>query len=183
MFELDVVPQSWMPYVQLGLIYGVPFESIGLLFPAKYQEDSLLVPTVGLALVVTLCLDTPCRYLHSFCYAGAVEAEHVVLLSLISSLSQARRSLRFNRREIRRKSILMSLPLACGRCRHSLTALFQRVDPCNVKLKTKLHGLSPRANCTDRATAACRQSYCQLLRIDGATWSAWRIPTAVFSVL
>jgi hypothetical protein len=39
--------------------------------------------------------------------------------------------------------------------------------------KTKLHGLSPRANYTDRATAACRRSDCQLLRIKGATWSAW----------
>jgi hypothetical protein len=48
--------------------------------------------------------------------------------------------------------------------------------------KTKLHGLSPRANYTDRATAACRRSECQLLRIEGATWSVWRIPTAVFSV-
>jgi hypothetical protein len=38
--------------------------------------------------------------------------------------------------------------------------------------KTKLHGLSPRANCTDRATATCWQSDCQLLRIKGATWSA-----------
>jgi hypothetical protein len=47
----------------------------------------------------------------------------------------------------------------------------------------KLHGLSPRANYTDRATAACQRSDCQLLRIKGATWSAWRIPTAVFSVL
>jgi hypothetical protein len=46
----------------------------------------------------------------------------------------------------------------------------------------KLHGQSQRANYTDRATAACRQSDCQLLRIKGATWSAWRIPTAVFSV-
>jgi hypothetical protein len=46
----------------------------------------------------------------------------------------------------------------------------------------KLHDLSPRANYTDRATAACRRSDCQLLRIEGATWSAWRIPTAVFSV-
>jgi hypothetical protein len=36
----------------------------------------------------------------------------------------------------------------------------------------KLHGLSPRANYTDRATAACRRSDCQLLRIEGATWSA-----------
>jgi hypothetical protein len=36
----------------------------------------------------------------------------------------------------------------------------------------KLHGPSPRANYTDRATAACRRSDCQLLRIEGATWSA-----------
>jgi hypothetical protein len=36
----------------------------------------------------------------------------------------------------------------------------------------KIHGLSPRANYTDRATAACRRSDCQLLRIEGATWSA-----------
>jgi hypothetical protein len=36
----------------------------------------------------------------------------------------------------------------------------------------KLHGLSPRANYTDRATAACRRSDCQLSRIEGATWSA-----------
>jgi hypothetical protein len=36
-----------------------------------------------------------------------------------------------------------------------------------------LRGLSPQANYTDRATAACRRSYCQLLRIEGATWSAW----------
>jgi hypothetical protein len=41
------------------------------------------------------------------------------------------------------------------------------------KLKLfKLHGLSPRANYTDRATAACRRSSCQLLQIEGATWSA-----------
>jgi hypothetical protein len=46
----------------------------------------------------------------------------------------------------------------------------------------KIHGLSPRVNYTDRETAACRRSDCQLLRIKGATWSAWRIPTAVFPV-
>jgi hypothetical protein len=40
------------------------------------------------------------------------------------------------------------------------------------KEKKKLHGLSPRANYTDRATAACRRSDCQLLPIEGATWSA-----------
>jgi hypothetical protein len=49
-------------------------------------------------------------------------------------------------------------------------------------IKEKLHGLSPRAYYTDRATAACRRSDCQLLRIEGSTWSAWRIPTAVLSV-
>jgi hypothetical protein len=41
---------------------------------------------------------------------------------------------------------------------------------------TQLHGLSPRANYTGRETAACRRSNCQLLRIEGAMWSAWRIP-------
>jgi hypothetical protein len=37
--------------------------------------------------------------------------------------------------------------------------------------KKNLHGLSPRAKYTDRATAACRRSDCQLLRIEGVTWS------------
>jgi hypothetical protein len=41
-----------------------------------------------------------------------------------------------------------------------------------IHTKTKLHGLSPRANYTDRATAACWRSDCQLLRIESATWSA-----------
>jgi hypothetical protein len=41
-----------------------------------------------------------------------------------------------------------------------------------LKTKTKLHGLSPRANYTDRETATCRPSDCQLVRIEGATWSA-----------
>jgi hypothetical protein len=49
--------------------------------------------------------------------------------------------------------------------------------------KTKIHGLSPRANYTERATAACRRSDCQLLRIEDATWSAWWIPPAVYSRL
>jgi hypothetical protein len=43
---------------------------------------------------------------------------------------------------------------------------------CPLQKKNKLHGLSPRANYTDRATAVCRRSDCQLLRIKGATWSA-----------
>jgi hypothetical protein len=30
-------------------------------------------------------------------------------------------------------------------------------------------GLSPQANYTVRAITACRRSYCQLLRIEGAT--------------
>jgi hypothetical protein len=35
------------------------------------------------------------------------------------------------------------------------------------KTKTNLHGLSPRANYTDRATAACRRSDCQLFADRG----------------
>jgi hypothetical protein len=42
---------------------------------------------------------------------------------------------------------------------------------CRANDKKKLHGLSPRANYTDRATAACLRSDCQLLRIESATWS------------
>jgi hypothetical protein len=41
------------------------------------------------------------------------------------------------------------------------TALSVLVNIPKTKLK-KLHGLSPRANYTDRATAACRRSDCQL---------------------
>jgi hypothetical protein len=37
-----------------------------------------------------------------------------------------------------------------------------------IYIYIKLHGLSPRANYTDRATAACQRSDCQLLRIDGS---------------
>jgi hypothetical protein len=41
---------------------------------------------------------------------------------------------------------------------------------------------SPQANYTDRATAACWRSHCQLSRIEGVAWSAQRIPPAVNSV-
>jgi hypothetical protein len=40
-------------------------------------------------------------------------------------------------------------------------------DTASVYQNKKLHGLSPRANYTDRATAACRRSDCQLLRDKG----------------
>jgi hypothetical protein len=63
---------------------------------------------------------------------------------------------------------------AASRCTESASPVLPRPI-------TNLRGLSSRANYTDRATAACPRSYCQLLRIEGATWSAWRIPTAVFS--
>jgi hypothetical protein len=55
-------------------------------------------------------------------------------------------------------------------------AMFGMIQPNYL-----LHCLRPQANYTDRATAACRRSLCQLLRIEGATWSPWQIPTTVFS--
>jgi hypothetical protein len=68
-------------------------------------------------------------------------------------------------------------------CEHPIKSDSDRESCCiATKTKTKLHGPSPRANYTERATATCRQSECQLLQIEGATWSAWRIPPAVFSV-
>jgi hypothetical protein len=38
---------------------------------------------------------------------------------------------------------------------------------------------SPQANYTDRETAACRRSWCQLLRIEDVAWSAQQIPTTI----
>jgi hypothetical protein len=65
------------------------------------------------------------------------------------------------------------------RCNFSSTLYSQICWYIKTK-ETKFHGLSPRANYTNRATTASQRSDCQLLRIEGATWSAWRIPTAVF---
>jgi hypothetical protein len=44
----------------------------------------------------------------------------------------------------------------------SYHVLYGTFIPLRVKIKTKLHGMSPRANYTDRATAACWRSDCQL---------------------
>jgi hypothetical protein len=49
-----------------------------------------------------------------------------------------------------------------------------------IKHWYKLRGLSPLENYTNRKTATCRRSWCQLLRIEGAMRLAWRILTAVF---
>jgi hypothetical protein len=52
--------------------------------------------------------------------------------------------------------------------------------PLEIDLdKTNSVTFSPQVNYTDRATAACRRSWCQLLRIEGVAWSAQQIPTAV----
>jgi hypothetical protein len=66
-----------------------------------------------------------------------------------------------------------------------ILVLVQKVVYKIYKLKTKLNSVafSPQANYTDRATAACRRSYCQLLRIEGVAWSAQRIqPRPLISV-
>jgi hypothetical protein len=43
----------------------------------------------------------------------------------------------------------------------------------------QLRGRSSQVKYTDRVTAACRRSKCQLLRVEGVAWSVQRIPTAV----
>jgi hypothetical protein len=73
---------------------------------------------------------------------------------------------------------LTSVLCTCCKVLHDITDLKHWLATI---LKLKLHGLSPRASYTDRATAACRRSDCQLVRIEDATWSAWRIPPAIFS--
>jgi hypothetical protein len=44
---------------------------------------------------------------------------------------------------------------------------FTRRPPFTKKQTNKLYGLSPRANYTDRATAACRRSDCQIFADKG----------------
>jgi hypothetical protein len=51
---------------------------------------------------------------------------------------------------------------------------------CECYIK-KLNGLSPRANYTDRATAACRRSDCQLFRIEGCHVVSVRDPLRPYS--
>jgi hypothetical protein len=62
-----------------------------------------------------------------------------------------------------------------------------KLIPCfRTSHAIKCYDLTPwsesASELTDQATAACRRSDCQLLRIEGATWPAWGIPSVVFSV-
>jgi hypothetical protein len=68
-------------------------------------------------------------------------------------------------------SIELSLFLGAASRVNLILVLVFSTEPLFHTIK-KLHGLSPRANYTDRTTAACWRSDCQLLRIKGATWSA-----------
>jgi hypothetical protein len=58
----------------------------------------------------------------------------------------------------------------------------ERPENSILNIKTKLRGLGPRASSADRVAAACRRKWCQLLRMEGAAWSAWRVAAAVFPV-
>jgi hypothetical protein len=49
-------------------------------------------------------------------------------------------------------------------------SLYNKVPNEIKKNKNKLRGLSPQANYTDRATATCRRSKCQLLWVEGVVW-------------
>jgi hypothetical protein len=52
---------------------------------------------------------------------------------------------------------------------YKLLSDFQSIDNLIIQIKAnnKLRGLSPLANYTDRATAACRRSHCQLFADRG----------------
>jgi hypothetical protein len=66
-------------------------------------------------------------------------------------------------------SVLDAVALGCN---GTSQVLFKRYLVSTKIKKKKLHGLSPRANYTDRATATCQRSDCQLVRIEAAMWSA-----------
>jgi hypothetical protein len=89
---------------------------------------------------------------------------------------------------IMQNGLFCKLDLVCKSTSHSENYSPDAFQYNNVKTfiklklnKTKLRGSSPRANYTDRATAACRRSKCQLMGMEGVSWSARRISTAIFS--
>jgi hypothetical protein len=54
------------------------------------------------------------------------------------------------------------------------------VSTNNKQNKPCGHGSRP--NYSDRVTAACQRSKCQIFLNEGAAWSAQRIPTVVYSI-
>jgi hypothetical protein len=54
---------------------------------------------------------------------------------------------------------IIRLQWCYNKTQHTNTYITQNNIP---RSKKKLHGLSPRANYTDRATAACRRSDCEI---------------------
>jgi hypothetical protein len=79
------------------------------------------------------------------------------------------------RKLLRTLRTCLPFPVSCSKVDVYLTSGIKPgvgVPPGVSEDIKKLRGLSPRANYTDRATAACWRSDCQLLRIKGATWSA-----------
>jgi hypothetical protein len=69
-------------------------------------------------------------------------------------------------RQVATQEFLLPYPLSL--LRFSLFRLVpKQVVIKDEVVKTKLHGLSPRANSTDRTTAACRRSDCQLFSDRG----------------
>jgi hypothetical protein len=97
------------------------------------------------------------------------------MLSLNNMSSHGKTSLtrgmvRQTRRKVNCKIKRININVECTDAAQS--EVYLSIHKKKKKKNNKLHGLSPRANYTDRATAACRRSDCQLVRIEGATWSA-----------
>jgi hypothetical protein len=109
-----------------------------------FLHFSLLTPALGIP-VISLCLRVHYSFVFIYIFIFIFIMSHLFFLHF-SLLTPA-----------------LGIPVI---------SLSLRVHPVALLTYTiKLHGLSPLANYTDRATAACRRSDCQLLRIKGATWS------------
>jgi hypothetical protein len=67
------------------------------------------------------------------------------------------------------QKLALTLPTIGSR---SVGKVYSRTQTTGL-FKKILHGLSPRSNYTDRATAACRRSDCQLLQIEAYCTDIW----------
>jgi hypothetical protein len=92
-----------------------------------------------------------------FTLHSAIETLHFLTYFKIISVS-------FNS-EPETSQILLSLRTENGR--PQLVNQLYTTWPSIALYSNQLRGFSPRANYTDRATAACRQKLCQLLLIEG----------------
>jgi hypothetical protein len=105
----------------------------------------------------------PTRYIHTFPTIGSIPWIYTLLILKHSVLCTA------GELNFLPSSDYETTPPYCQMLNYEkklLYAVLKYVYFCNWNIEKKLHGRSPRANYTDRATAVCRRSDYQLVQLE-----------------